>query len=353
MISLKRYLEQTDVAPAAVGTTGDAAAGSELAAAYRSLLDDVGQASVQVCPHIGNELENALRVAADGVDPGGAAEKVRATQSAVHGAIEHWTRDTTAHYRTKAQEVKDILLAMSRVAQSVGERDEQAAAQMSAVTQRLEKIASLDDVTEIRASIAESASELKASVDRMAAAGRQAMDALRAEVQVYRTRMEEAESSVARDALTGLGSRLWTEDQIRRRIKAGASFCVAVLDIDSFKQINDRHGHVSGDELLRQFAKELRGACRSTDVVGRWGGDEFVVVLDCHLDEGIVRIERIQKWVCGNYTLPGRGAEIPVQIGASIGVAEWSAGESLELLLDRADAAMYQQKSEGLKHPPK
>ncbi len=343
MISLKRYLEQADAVPEPDGKAGGAA-GMALASAYRSVLDDMGQASTQVCPHVGNELERALRESAERVDAGAPPAAIAQTQSAVHSALTEWTRRTTAHYRTKAQEIKDILLTMTRVAQSVGERDEQAAAQMNAVTRRLETIASLDDVTEIRTSVVESASELKASVDRMTAAGRQAMDSLRAEVQVYRTRMEEAESAVARDTLTGLGSRLWTEEQLRWRMEAGATFSAAMLDIDGFKQINDRHGHMAGDELLRQFARELRSACRSTDVVGRWGGDEFVVVMDSDLDEAIVRTGRIQKWVCGNYTLQAHGTEIPVQIAASIGVAQWAVGESLEQLLDRADTAMYQKK---------
>jgi PleD family two-component response regulator len=71
--------------------------------------------------------------------------------------------------------------------------------------------------------------------------------------------------------------------------------------------------------------------------------------MDCSLEEAIVRIERIQKWVCGNYTLAGRGSEIPVRIGASMGVAQWAAEESVEQLLDRADAAMYQNKSKVVK----
>jgi diguanylate cyclase (GGDEF)-like protein len=156
--------------------------------------------------------------------------------------------------------------------------------------------------------------------------------------------LEEAELVASRDALTHLGNRLWVEGQIEFRIAAGRPFCVAILDIDEFKRVNDQHGHVVGDELLRQFARELRSACRSTDVIGRWGGDEFIVLLDGGLAEAKAQIDRVSKWVCGNYTVPGGGGPTKISVRASIGVAEYAA-ETMKEVLDRADSEMYRHKA--------
>ena len=140
-------------------------------------------------------------------------------------------------------------------------------------------------------------------------------------------------------------SRLCVEHQIERRIEAGTPLCVAIVDIDGFKQVNDEHGHLIGDELLKQFATELRSACRSTDVIGRLGGDEFILVLDCALPEAQAQIDRLRAWVCGNYTVQGNAEPIKLRVDASFGLAERRPEETMKELIDRADAEMYQNKT--------
>jgi len=213
------------------------------------------------------------------------------------------------------------------------------------VTTRLERIASLEDLTLIRASIERSAAELKTSIDRMTAEGNAAVAELRAQVSSYQTRLEEAEQLASRDPLTGLGSRQWVEGNIERRCSAEAPLCVAILDIDGFKQVNDEHGHLVGDELLKQFATELQSACRSTDMLGRWGGDEFILLLDCDKARAKTKIDRLREWVCGNYTVQGSDGPIKLRVDASIGLAEHLPMETMKGLLARADAEMYKQKA--------
>src|ERR1019366_6791213 len=113
-----------------------------------------------------------------------------------------------------------------------------------------------------------------------------------------------------------------------------------------FKQVNDIHGHEAGDDLLKQFSTELRSASRVTDVVGRWGGDEFIVILDGNIAEAQTHVERMKKWVFGSYPLH-LGAEGPkVEMTSAVGLVEWQAGESIQDVLARSDALMYKQKAE-------
>ena len=119
-----------------------------------------------------------------------------------------------------------------------------------------------------------------------------------------------------------------------------------MLDLNGFKQVNDTYGHEAGDDLLKQFSTELRSASRATDAVGRWGGDEFLVVLDGNLTEAQSHVERMRKWVFGSYTLQA-GTEGPkVEMDAAIGLVEWRADEGLKEVLARADTLMYKQKVE-------
>jgi diguanylate cyclase (GGDEF)-like protein len=234
---------------------------------------------------------------------------------------------------------------MVRTAESVGERDQRCRRQINEVTTRLRKIASLDDLTQIRASIEKSAAELKTSIDRMAADGKAAIDHLRAEVSIYQSKLEEAEEISSRDALTGLRSRVFAECQIARRIAEGTPHSIAILDIDGFKRVNDEFGHPVGDELLKQFAGELKSASRSTDVISRWGGDEFLVLLDCGRESAKAQTERLRQWVCGNYKVYGANGLKTLKVNASIGLAEYFRGETMKSVIERADAAMYADKA--------
>ena len=256
-----------------------------------------------------------------------------------------WGRDAARHNQAKACEVKEVLLIVARTAESVSARDQRCAGRMSAVTEQLKAIASLEDLTEIRASIDKNASELRASIDRMTEEGKAVLDHLRIRVEEYQTKLDEAERIASRDALTGASSRVYVEGQIEKRIESGAVFCVAIVDIDTFKKVNDEHGHLTGDELLKQFAVELRSACRSTDIIGRWGGDEFILLFDAAIEEAEAQTERLRKWVCGNYTIKEKQGALKLSVNASIGLAAHAAGEAMKDLVARADAAMYEQKA--------
>lgn len=355
MISIRKYLEASSAPepetpktqPAAprskLRAIGDGASG--LLAAWRSALDAIGRSSTDACPATGPELARKLGGVSEKLAAGVNAGSIAEAEAATTESLQEWGRLSARHYQQKAGEVKEMLLAMARTAESVGERDQRCARQIDEVTSQLRRIACLDDVSQIRASIQKSAAELKTSIDRLNAEGKATLDALQKKVVTFQTKLEEAEQAASLDALTRLRNRLWVEGEIEQRIARGAEFCIAMLDMDDFKKINDTHGHVAGDEVLRQFSNELRSACRLTDIVGRWGGDEFLVVIDKPFAEAEAQMERARGWVCGNYTVEGPNGELRIRLDASVGLAAFAPPETLEQLLERADAAMYQQKA--------
>jgi diguanylate cyclase (GGDEF)-like protein len=352
MISLKKYLDATDApveecAPEprrGVSESGDFAVAVN---AYRSSLREMANCSVEACPALGQGLKRSLGKVEETLAFDNSRAAIEAAEAAVREQVLDWGQRTAGHYRQKTAEVKDLLLMMARTAASVGERDQRCAGQISDVTKRLKTIASLEDLTEIRSSIERSAADLKVSVDRMAEEGKKAIAQLRAEVNSYQSKLEEAEELASRDGLTGLRNRAWVEGQIELRSRRDMTFCVAMVDIDKFKGVNDELGHMAGDDLLKQFAGELDSASRSKMLVGRWGGDEFILVLDTELAEAEAQIERLREWVCGNYGVQARGGPRKLKLEASIGLAEHRPGETMKSLLTRADAAMYALKSAG------
>lgn len=353
MISIRKYLNSADEEPSSPSPSvlpgGAPSHQGDLLnvslSSYRSALAAMGQCSIDACPAEGVALDQKLTHICEQISQTPAAESLAAAGVSVQAELRDWGHRTARHYRHKAGEVKQILLAMAQTAESVGQRDERCARQIDEVTRKLRRIASLDDISLIRSSIERSAAELKESIHRITAEGRDVLQRMQAQVTTFQAKLEEAEQIASIDALTRLRSRMAVEGQLEQRIAAAAPFCVAILDVNGFKGVNDEHGHLVGDALLKQFAGELKSACRVTDVVGRWGGDEFLIVLDGERTQAEAQIERVRKWVCGQYTVDASTAPLKLTVGASIGLAEWTQPETLPQLLQRADAAMYENKA--------
>ena len=152
-----------------------------------------------------------------------------------------------------------------------------------------------------------------------------------------------------RDELTGLINRRHMlellEQERQRCVRSGRTFCVAMIDIDRFKEVNDRYGHAAGDEVLQRLAREALSAVRVADVLARWGGDEFVLLLsDARLQLARGGVERVRQRI---EAVPLRVGEQALQVTISAGLAEHIAGESVATALARADAALYEAKAQG------
>ncbi|GIW95648.1 MAG: hypothetical protein KatS3mg110_3689 [Pirellulaceae bacterium] len=150
------------------------------------------------------------------------------------------------------------------------------------------------------------------------------------------------------DPLTGIHNRRYLEDQMRRLMaqarRHGRSLSVIFVDVDRFKSINDRCGHAAGDDLLKKTAQRLRCEIREQDVLGRYGGEEFCLLLpDTGLEAACATAERLRSTVA-QLPCPGDNHR-PVTI--SCGVAVYSPGETAEQCWNRADQALYAAKRNG------
>lgn len=148
------------------------------------------------------------------------------------------------------------------------------------------------------------------------------------------------------DSLTGIANRRGLQDTLTeehaRMKRYGGHFSVLILDLDRFKEINDRHGHDAGDKVLIEISKLLESESREVDTVGRWGGEEFMAILP-HV--GVSKATEVASRIRSK--VENHAFHDAIDVTLSIGVAECAAGETVEQLVSRADQALYKAKQGG------
>ena len=168
---------------------------------------------------------------------------------------------------------------------------------------------------------------------------------------VVRTKVHKRhlEALATRDELTGLFNRRHTMNLLEQRMALAArhdkGLCIAMLDIDWFKQINDSHGHLMGDKVLREFASLCQSSLRDSDVVGRIGGEEFLLILNHTRAEAAYKV--LNQLRLKTASLSDRIGKPQLNITVSMGVVEYQPNDSLEDLILLADTALYRAKNNG------
>ena len=151
------------------------------------------------------------------------------------------------------------------------------------------------------------------------------------------------------DGLTGLPNRRRIAELATAALAAASTekpLAIAIIDMDHFKVINDRCGHATGDNVLKEFARAGRECFRETDVVGRWGGEEFLLIMpDATLEFALASLERLRTLMF-SIRLPPSGAGLRVSLSAGLAINERH-GRTLDELIARADSALYAAKNEG------
>ncbi|MEE8208428.1 MAG: GGDEF domain-containing protein [Nitrosomonadaceae bacterium] len=172
------------------------------------------------------------------------------------------------------------------------------------------------------------------------------------EALVTRAKMQmEAERVASTDGLTGLHNRRWLSDAFKRQMQRceldNLPCTVLMLDIDHFKGVNDRFGHIAGDRILCTVAQMLLSTMRPADLISRYGGEEFALCLpDTSIKDSSLIAERLRTAIANAKTTFEDGKQLP-PVTVSIGIAQMQPGQTLDSLISSADSALYRAKANG------
>ncbi|HTA43210.1 MAG TPA: GGDEF domain-containing protein [Bryobacteraceae bacterium] len=333
MISLRKHIEAYD------RQLADA-----LRSACRAVLLSAAKSGGQAVPSLAAEFSRSLNALREKLGTLTTPSEVESIQTDIETEFAAWGENAAKSSLENLNQIKEVMMTVASSAAAIADRDHRYTDRFKDLASRLQTAARVNDLEKMRRSVVDSASEIKTCVAQMAEESEHSLEQLKSQVSRYRAELREFQKRDATDSLTGLASRQEIDAQIEDRMVWSSTFCLAILDLNEFKGINDRYGHATGDDVLKQFAKELRFLLRSSDVVGRWGGDEFVLIIDSTLVEAGNLLRRVREWAFGEYQIAHGSGTILTIVTAAIGVAEWDGKESARDLFNRADQLMYVDK---------
>lgn len=312
--------------------------------AFRASLVAMAQSRQRAIPALGPDLSRNLTRIHESVNRA-TPDQLNTATRALEQELSVWADRALCQSQENEREMKEIVGAVASAAESVSKRDEKYSGRIRELTGKLKTIAELSDLSSIRRSIVESAAALRTCVEQMAEESRNSVIQLSQQVEEYREKLRETEKISGQDSLTGLPNRRAFEQQLETRMAGRCIFTLIMVDLDGFKVVNDRYGHLAGDALLKQFSVELKAQFPADDLVARWGGDEFAVLVFGDIRQAESHAGKVRKWALGTYKITTTEGPAKVPIGASIGIAQWNGQESGAELLARADTAVYAAKA--------
>jgi diguanylate cyclase len=245
------------------------------------------------------------------------------------------------------RKLRDVLEEAAQTAAAALEDSGQFEAALRDTRSRLTGASSLESVHAIIAELARETTRMHSATEAV----HQKLETRAREVELLTRQLEQAKSEALLDPLTGLKNRRGFELAVKELGTSGSAFKGAALvlaDIDHFKQINDKHGHLLGDKILRAIGQTLQANIKGRDIAARPGGDEFAVLLQqTPLGGARALAEQIRTAVAAGRIRRSDSKDQPGSVTLSIGVAAGGSDDTLESLLARADAALYAAKRAG------
>ncbi|BBO80116.1 hypothetical protein DSCO28_06820 [Desulfosarcina ovata subsp. sediminis] len=266
--------------------------------------------------------------------------------------LDHIQRQKTylAERETEFREIIDLMTA-AMTGLDDGNRDFYTSIRSQG--ERFDAITRLDDIKRIKNEMLREVDKLREMVRQKENQDQKALEALSSQVEVLKQELSRARHSANTDALTGVNNRKaldhYLAGLVDRNCVSRTPFSLLMMDLDDFKQLNDTYGHTVGDRMLLAFAEKCKSVIRKDDFLGRYGGEEFTLVLPgASLRHATKKAKQLcQTIAAGRYAADDTPSTDVLSVTVSIGVGCYRKGDTVTSLIDRTDQCLYEAKTNG------
>ena len=267
--------------------------------------------------------------------------------------IQDYIRKQNRYLKAREKEFRDIITLLSNAVTSLDSENQDYNRKIITQSQQIEKIGFLDDLKQIKQTLTKEISELRETVREKSQRDKSRMNELAGKVSGLKDELEQVRSEAEKDGLTGVYNRktfdLYIAELVARNEHQSTPFALLLIDVDNFKTINDTYGHTVGDRVLASLAGSCRSQIRGDDFVGRYGGEEFVLILpQASLRNAHKKARHLCKeFAATRYALDGGTGDQTLSLTVSIGVSAFKKGDTPVSVIERADKALYEAKHSG------
>jgi diguanylate cyclase len=253
----------------------------------------------------------------------------------------------------REHELRDIIELLTTAMTSLNTDNKTFYQRVFDQSEKIDRISRLDDIKKIKNALREEVTQMKALVTAKEVADAAQIDQLASQVTELKNELQRAKQRSETDGLTGALNRgafdVVITDLVARREVSGKGFSLLMLDLDNFKAINDRYGHLTGDRVLVAFAQKCKGMLRGDDIIARYGGEEFVLILPgASLRNSVKKAKQICQAIAGTrYAVDESAPGNYLSVTVSVGVSTLRKGDTATKIIDRADRALYYAKGTG------
>ncbi|MFT3694711.1 MAG: GGDEF domain-containing protein [Kofleriaceae bacterium] len=274
------------------------------------------------------------------------AERIASHVTAAHDATIEFAEREREHLDEKDAELRRIIRALSEGLAGITTGAAAYHKQILETGTRFEAASKLADLQKVRAAITSEVGALRTAVAQRQAADTQATAALKAEIDVLKSKVETANAAAKSDPLTGAANRAAFDELLERYCAREDEFALLLFDIDHFKSINDTYGHPVGDRVLQSLVTFLRDRVRRDDLIARWGGEEFAVILPkANARAAYAKAKSlVEELAVTDWTVE---AGKKLRFTVSIGVVGHGKQEVPASMVERADKCLYAAKHGG------
>jgi diguanylate cyclase (GGDEF)-like protein len=311
---------------------------------YLAAISLMQECPLEAEPDVYREYKNTLREIQSDVSNTHEPEVLDRSCQTLTGVLRNYYGNAAAIASGKADDLRAVMSALGEAAQLLGEQQVGNAEKLREFTNHLQETGKVTDLGRMRRQIMSHVASLRAIGDASQRESIQTLSALQSQLVEFSNRLDNAEQRACLDALTGLLNRGEGELRLGRMIGAGRTACAIMVDLNRFKHINDSWGHSAGDQVLKTCARILADQIRAGDLACRWGGDEFLLILQCGETIAGERAKTLKEKLRVPQKIVMLGKIIEIATSASVGVTELREGETVEDFVARADAEMYRDK---------